>query len=107
MTLEKVIEEHVLKVLSESPTTMQVGGSVLFGHTHRISEWHTINLEGHQICGINAGWLGDKNHAVFSYVKNFHKWQLGFCTVTALQDNTWHHQLVKIIEKKRSLSLSF
>ena len=80
-------------------TTMQAGGSVIFGHTHRISEWHTTNLEGHQICGINAGWLGDKNHPVFSYVKNFHKWQLGFCTITTLEDNSWYHQLVKIIEK--------
>lgn len=88
-------------------TVMQAGTSVVMGHTHRLSEWHTINLEGHQICGINAGWLGDKNNAVMSYVKNFHRWNLGFCTVTALEDNSWYHQLVKIIVKGKKYRCLF
>lgn len=62
-------------------TISKSGESIIFGHTHRIQRTFSTTLGGKQIQAISGGWLGNKNHPAFSYVKNHHNWQMGFVLV--------------------------
>jgi predicted phosphodiesterase len=52
--------------------------SLVFGHTHRLQIAETYTLDGQRLMGISCGWLGDKSHPIFGYVKTHHQWGLGF-----------------------------
>ena len=52
--------------------------SVIFGHTHRLQKTELYGLDGSRYLGVSCGWLGDKSHPVFEYVKTHHQWGLGF-----------------------------
>ena len=81
-------------------TVVKAMKSVIFGHTHRIQESQIVTINGENLRGISSGWLGDKDHEVYDYVKNHHQWALGFSIVTVLDDGTWFNQLVHIIDYK-------
>lgn len=74
--------------------------SVIFGHTHRIQESQIVAIDGENYRGISAGWLGNKYHDVFNYVKHHHQWALGFSIVTALNNGLWFNDLIHIIDYK-------
>ncbi len=73
--------------------------SVIYGHTHQIQENQVVAIDGENYRAISSGWLGDKYHPVFNYVKNHHQWALGFSVVTSI-GGTWFNQLVHIINYK-------
>ena len=52
--------------------------SIVFGHTHRLQQSEIYTVDGLPLIGTSCGWLGDKNHQVFEYVKTHHQWGLGF-----------------------------
>jgi len=78
-------------------TIRKTGNSVIFGHIHRIQEYQTVMLDGRNHRGISAGWLGDKRHSVFNYVKGHHQWALGFAIVSVLPSQLFFCQMVHII----------
>jgi hypothetical protein len=79
-------------------TVTKASCSVIFGHTHRIQQSQIVAMDGDEYRGISTGWLGGKNHPVFSYVKNHHQWSLGFSVVTE-HKGLWFNDLVHIIVK--------
>jgi hypothetical protein len=81
-------------------TVKKAGKSVIFGHTHRIQEAQIVTIDGDNYRGISTGWLGDKNHPVFDYVKNHHQWAQGFSELTVMKDGTWFNNLIHIIDHK-------
>ena len=81
-------------------TVKKSGCSVIFGHVHRIQEFQTVMLNGQNHRGITSGWLGDKNHKVFRYVKNHWQWALGSNIVTVLPDGSFFANTVHIIDYK-------
>jgi len=80
-------------------TVVKASNSVIFGHTHRIQESQIVSLNGDNYRGISSGWLGDKDHPVFKYVKNHHQWALAFSIVTVLSNNEWFNQIIQIIPR--------
>lgn len=80
---------------SANSTVTKASSSVVFGHTHRIQEYNTVSLSNESFKGWNIGWLGNKDHEVFSYVKSHHQWQLGFGILT-VTDDKWFTQTVEI-----------
>lgn len=81
-------------------TVVKGMASIIFGHCHRIQESQVVAINGDNYRGIASGWLGDKNHPVFNYVKNHHQWALGFSIVTILEDGTFFNSLIHIIDYK-------
>lgn len=80
--------------------TLKKGGvSMIFGHTHRVGYATMTLFTGEVIRAINNGWLGNKKHAAFSYVKGFHAWQLSFTEITVM-DGQWFEQLCLIQENE-------
>lgn len=80
-------------------TVVKAGCSVIFGHVHRIQESQVVMMNGDNHRGIAAGWLGNKDHASMSYVKNHHQWSLGFALVT-VKDKEFFCDLKHIINYK-------
>ena len=80
-------------------TVTKASASVIFGHVHRIQESQIVSIDGEYYRGIASGWLGNKDHPVFNYVKTHHQWQLGFSVVTYTTEGIFHNQLVHIIPK--------
>jgi predicted phosphodiesterase len=58
--------------------------SIIFGHTHRLQKTEVYSLDGKRYVGISSGWLGNKHHSVFEYVKTHHQWGLGFSVARAV-----------------------
>lgn len=81
-------------------TVEKAGCSMIFGHTHRIQEAQIVTLDGGNHRGISSGWLGDKNHPAFSYVKGIAQWALGFSMVDVLDNGTFFNNLIHIIDYK-------
>jgi len=74
--------------------------SVIFGHVHRLQESGIVAINGEEYRGISCGWLGDKKHEVFNYVKAHHQWNLGFCIITVLNNGLWFSDLTHIMDYK-------
>jgi len=55
---------------------MKYGTSVLFGHTHKRQVFHTTNIYGQILQGINIGWLGNEKHA--EYISDVAEWTQAF-----------------------------
>jgi hypothetical protein len=74
-------------------TNVKSGVSSIVGHTHRqqYSTLHTLN--GKKVSCWGTGWLGDKNHPAFNYVKTHHSWDLGFCLVTIIENQFFVNQI--------------
>jgi hypothetical protein len=65
--------------------------NVMFVHTHRMGSYIEGIFEGY-----NIGWMGDKDHSVFSYMSDIQKenWANGFAVVTVDADNKAHVQQI-------------
>lgn len=74
--------------------------SLVYGHIHRIEESHLVGLDGTNHVCFSVGWLGDKRQdQVFSYVKNYHQWQLGFGLVYVDSSTGYfYHQKIHILD---------
>lgn len=70
--------------------------SVLFGHTHKIQEFHIQDIHGKDFVGLNAGWLGDQKKGSTDYIKDVSDWSLGFAVTWHKDDGTFFHQLIHI-----------
>jgi len=81
-------------------TVKRAGTSVMFGHVHKIQEFQVVTLDGSNLRGISSGWLGNKDHPAFNYVKNHHQWAQGFNVVRVLPNGRWFNQVVHIIDYK-------
>lgn len=78
--------------------------SVLFGHVHKIQEYHITDINGRDWVGLSPGWLGDQRRAA-NYIKDVSDWSLGFgLTWHRQQSDTFYHQLVNIVDSPAGYS---
>lgn len=85
---------------SASATSSKAMCSIVFGHTHRIEESHSVGFDGTNHVSFSVGWLGDKSlDKIFGYVKTHHQWQLGFGLVWVdPKTKYFYHQKVHILD---------
>jgi len=82
-------------------TTAQRGMcSIVFGHIHSIQEHQVVSLDGSNFRAMCPGWLGNKNHKVFSYVKNHAQWSEGFGIANVLENGEFFYNTCHIIHNK-------
>lgn len=74
--------------------------SVVHGHTHSIEENQVVSLGSDNYRAISLGWLGNKYHPAFNYVKSHAQWAQGFGIVKVLESGHWFHTTVHIINNK-------
>lgn len=62
----------------------KAGGSVMYGHSHRVGSLHDNGASG-----FNIGWLGNPDHDFFKYASRFERasWVNGFAVVYELENN--------------------
>jgi len=70
--------------------------SVIFGHTHRVSEHQVTGVGGEPHRAINLGWLGDAKKAA-PYVKDVANWSQAFAMVYVLSNGDWHCQVAHVV----------
>lgn len=68
--------------------------NVIFGHTHKIQEYHVTNAHGDDFVGLNIGWMGDQVKAA-EYILDIADWSLGF-GITYHKKNGFFYELVHI-----------
>lgn len=73
--------------------------SVIFGHTHKIQEYHINNAHGDDFVALNIGWLGNQAKAA-DYILDIADWTLGFGITYHKQSGAFFHQLVTINNHK-------
>lgn len=73
--------------------------SVIFGHTHKIQEYHINNAHGDDFVALNIGWLGNQAKAA-DYILDISDWTLGFGITYHKQSGAFFHQLVTINNHK-------
>jgi hypothetical protein len=91
---------------STKATAQRAMLSLTFGHVHSIEENHVVSLDGKNHVSFCGGWLGNKRFdKVFSYVKNYWQWQLGFVLVYVNPvTGFFYHQKIHILEDETTLS---
>lgn len=78
-------------------SVVKAGLSIIFGHCHRIMESQVVMADGANHRGVSPGWLGDKTHPIFNFVKNHHQWADGFSIVDIMSDGTFFNHTTHII----------
>jgi predicted phosphodiesterase len=73
--------------------------SVIFGHTHKIQEFHIQNAHGDDFVGLNIGWLGNQRQAA-EYIQDISDWTQGFGITYHKQNGRFFHQLIQIYSTK-------
>lgn len=73
--------------------------NVIFGHTHKIQEYHIQNAHGDDFVGLNIGWLGDQRRCA-KYIKDISDWSLGFGITYHKLNGDFYYQLVHIKKTK-------
>lgn len=73
--------------------------SVIFGHTHKIQEYHINNAHGEDFVALNIGWLGDQRKAA-DYIQDISDWTLGFGITYHKSNGHFFHQLIQIYKDK-------
>lgn len=81
-------------------TLVKGGKSMVFGHSHRIQEYQSVDALDVNHRAISLGWLGDKSHPVMQYVKDHHQWALGFGLVDVLPKGLFFQRTIHIIDYK-------
>jgi predicted MPP superfamily phosphohydrolase len=75
----------------------RAGQSYIHGHTHQISEVHSVDLAGQSIVALCPGWLGDARSRAFAYMPSPPQWQMGFAIVwRPASSKGFHHEIVEI-----------
>lgn len=80
--------------------------SVLFGHCHRIQEFHITNVNGEDFVALTPGWLGDQRKAA-EYILDIADWSKGFGLTWHKDNGDFFYQLVKINDTKKSYECMF
>lgn len=80
--------------------------SVLFGHTHKLQEYHITDIHGTDFVALNAGWLGDIRKAG-AYIKDTADWSLGFAMTYHKDNGDFYYQLIQIQKNKIQYSALF
>jgi len=73
--------------------------SVIFGHTHKVQEYHIQNAHGDDFVALNIGWLGNQRQAA-EYILDISDWTLGFGITYHKQSGAFFHQLMQIYVNK-------
>lgn len=95
----KLFARHEPIGRSAEATARKAMCSLVFGHIHRIQSNYAVGMDGTQHVAFSPGWLGDKRHGVFDYVKSHHDWQLGFALVNVdPKTGFFYHQIIPILE---------
>lgn len=95
----KLAARHEPLANSAQLTSKKALCNLVFGHVHRIEESHIVGLDGTNHVSFSVGWLGNKAHRAFSYVKNYWQWQLGFGIVHVdPKTKNFYHQKIHILE---------
>ena len=69
-------------VNSARQTLLDLGGNVVFGHTHRGAVVYQGEVKGSAHFALNVGWLGDVKAIDYLHrARALRDWQLGFGTV--------------------------
>jgi predicted phosphodiesterase len=68
-------------------SVVKAGCSIIYGHDHKSQEAQVVMANGDTHLGASVGWLGNKNHKAFNYVKGHHQWSLGFGVLTTNVDS--------------------
>lgn len=76
------------------------GRSVIFGHTHNLSESHKSILDGPTIRAFNCGWLGSFEKAAGDYVSDIASWTHGFATGLFQKSGKWTVNLHTILDRE-------
>lgn len=74
-------------VLPAYGSVVKAGCSLIYGHDHKSQEAQVVMANGDTHLGASVGWLGNKKHKAFDYVKGHHQWSLGFGILTTDIDN--------------------
>ena len=69
--------------------------NVLFGHTHKLQEYHITDIHGQDFVALNAGWLGNVRQAG-KYIKDVADWSLGFAVTWHKDNGDFFYQLIHI-----------
>lgn len=69
--------------------------SVIFGHTHKIQEYHIQNAHGQDFVALNIGWLGNQSKAA-EYIMDISDWTQGFGITWHRPNGGFFHQLIQI-----------
>jgi predicted phosphodiesterase len=80
--------------------------NVMFGHTHKLQEYHISNIHGDDFVALNAGWLGDQTKAA-KYIKDVSDWSLGFAVTYHKSNGSFFYQLIHIKKNKGSYECMF
>lgn len=80
--------------------------NVLFGHTHKLQEYHITNIKGEDFVAINAGWLGDIRQAG-KYIKDVADWSLGFVLTWHKDNGDFYYQIVHIKKNTKGYSCMY
>lgn len=94
----KLHARHEPLASSAKATATKAMCSIVYGHIHSIEEHQVVSLDGSNYRAISVGWLGNKKHSVFSYLKGHAQWALGFGVVKVLSNGNWFHQTIHIID---------
>jgi predicted phosphodiesterase len=73
-------------------------GSVIIGHTHRMTSGHFGNAQNERHVAMSMGWLGDAEHADYMHrIQAVRDWQLGFGIAHMERDGTVHPRQCPIV----------
>ena len=73
--------------------------SVMFGHVHRIQEYHITDIHGNDFVGLTPGWLGDQEKAG-DYLPDISNWGQGFGLTWHKPSGDFFYSLVRIASHK-------
>lgn len=89
-------------LIARHEPSKKAGCSIIHGHDHRFHELQEVTLDGKIYKVMGSGWLGNKHHPVYSYVKNHHQWALGASFVTQLENGLWWRDKLEILQHKKT-----
>jgi len=81
-------------------TVMKAGCSIVHGHTHTSQQSQVVMANGDTHIGISVGWLGDKKHSAFHYVRGHHQWPIGFGLCYIMSNGNFCIDAIRVIDNK-------
>ena len=94
----KLYARHEPLASSAKATASKALCSLVHGHDHKIAESHLIGMNNDEHVIFSVGWLGNKFHPVYNYVKAHQQWQLGFgLEYVDPKTKYFYHQAIHIL----------
>lgn len=87
-------QSHTLNSLKRGVT------DVIYGHTHQYQQSMLWGFDGKPMRAYSCGWLGNKDHEAYNWVKFHEQWCLCFGKVTVDESLWFDVQLIPIIDYK-------